>query len=158
MTDTIMWKHMQGYRQRWHEAKAAVEKNDELDVDHEYARAHFHMVTSNWVERLLPLDTVEDHRPEIWHERDIAGYEGLRGALDALDDRRPADDPLPAEDLAEIGHAAEEMTVDAVGLSDIPPVDVEPWTPPPAEETRKLIEELRERAPPLPDELAGDSL
>jgi hypothetical protein len=158
MTDTIMWKHMQQYRTDWHEAKAAVEQVDSLAVDEHAARANYHVSTRQWVTRIAPLDSVEELHQETWHEQQFGEYTGLRDALEngLQTDSFHVEEPLPVDTLDEIGVAAERITVEVVDLPELPPVDVEPWSPPPTEETRERIEELREQAPPLPDELTED--
>lgn len=124
-----MNEEVQDLREDWYRSRKAVTNNAAVSVDPGTAQAHWHMVTKQWVQRLLPLDTVEDHAPGLWHDREIGEYTGLREAFDALGERRAAENPLPTEQLAEIGRAADDLTTDLTGLPDDPPLDVDPWEP-----------------------------
>jgi len=147
MIDTFMYCHIQRYRQEFYETKAAVEQADELDVSREDALVRHQLATRAWVRRLLPLDDVEDMHQDIWHSRNIAGYEGLREAFeDGLQDTKDFE-TLSLDTLAKIGDAIDEITVDAVGLPPQPPVDPEPWTPPPTSELERLVEKYSKDIP-----------
>jgi hypothetical protein len=98
------------------------------------------------VTRLLPLDTVEDAYQEIWHNRQLGEFDGLK---DAHDNGLMGDDsdPLPADLLNQIGKAAEEITVDVMDLPEQPPVDIDPWEPRPTHEIKEDLEALRQEMP-----------
>ncbi|MFC6863296.1 hypothetical protein ACFQGE_07460 [Halomicroarcula sp. GCM10025817] len=151
MTDTIMWKHMQQYRTDWHKAKKTLEEIETLSVDEHTAHVNYHVQTRQWVARIAPLDSVEGIHQEIWHEQQFGEYTGLREALEEglQTDSFRIEDPLAVDTLGEIGAAADKITVDAVGLPEQPPVDVEPWTPDPPEERRERLEEMFEETPGL---------
>jgi hypothetical protein len=103
------------------------------------------MSAQAWVRRLLPLDSVEGAYHDIWHSRDIAGYEGLREAFDeGLKGDVVSSEPLSLGTLEAIGEAVDEITVDAIGAPQEPPVDPEPWTPSPAGELLEELEELED--------------
>jgi hypothetical protein len=142
MTDVLMYQHIQSYRTEWYEGKAAVEEGTEN------AHLAFHVLTRQWVQRILPLDTVENQYQEIWHERQLGPYTGLRSALeDGLDTDSWGENKelLDVTLLEEIGHAAEEITVDAMDLPEQPPVDPDPW------ESTGLSDDMKERIENTPD-------
>jgi hypothetical protein len=153
MIDATMYRHMQRYRQNWYEAKAAVQNPADTGVDADHAHQNYHCCTEQWVTRLLPLDTVEDVHQEIWHDRQLGPYTGLK---DAYEDGLEKDtwgyedaDLLDVVVLTEIGKAAEEITVDVTDLPEQPPVDPDPWDPDP----NRTDERLKELNAELPDDI-----
>lgn len=147
MVDVAMWNHMQYYRREWHRAKAAVERTDATNVTPEQAHMQYQLRTNAWVQRLLPLDTVENAYGEIWHQRQIGPYTGLADAYDDLSLPFNFDqaDLLDTGLLTEIGTAAEEITVDAMDLPEQPP-EVDPWEFEPSKRLQDVLD-ARESIP-----------
>jgi len=145
MVDTHTYTHVQWYRERYYQAKAAVEQVDSLDMPPEAAHKQYHMVTEGWVQRLLPLDSVENLHQDIWHNRQMGDFEGLKEAYDDGLRRSFGDfQPLPTDVLAEIGEAIDEISVDAAELPPQPPIEPEPLTPGPlSDETKELLDEVK---------------
>lgn len=149
MTDTIMYRHIQQYRLRWHEAKAAVENNEQTSADPHAAHVNYHARTEQWVKRLLPLDEVENAYQEIWHARQLGPFDGLKDAYESglKNDTWGYEDAdlLDVEVLEKVGKATEEIAVDAMDLPEQPPVDPDPWEP------KDTTERLKEPDIELPD-------
>jgi len=142
MTDTITYSHVQSYRESFYQAKAALDRIDEMEYSKEAAHTQHHVTAEQWVRRFLALDSVENMHQDIWHSRQIADFEGLKEAYeDGLETHGFGEfEPLPIDVLDEIGEAIDEITVDAVGLPPQPPVEPEPWTPAPTSEVEALVE------------------
>lgn len=142
MTDTLMYQHIQSYRTDWYEGKAAIEEGTEN------AHLAFQLLTRQWVQRILPLDTVQNQYQEIWHDRQLGPYTGLKDAYENglnIDHWDDSEDLLSVELLKEIGTAAEEITVDAMDLPEQPPVDPDPW------ESTGLSDDLKDRLENAPE-------
>ncbi|WP_340102278.1 hypothetical protein [Salinibaculum salinum] len=151
MTDIAMYDHFQQYRLDWYAAKKAVEENHLIDPDPHHAHMKFHLTTKQWVVRLLSTEYDGDGPyADIWHDRSIADYDGLKDTVDALrwETFNPeVEDPLDVDTLTKIGHAAEEIAVDAMDLPEQPPVDIDPWTPRSVSQIREELVEIREEMP-----------